>query len=225
MERFQKNEILKRYMVNDIESSVYIIVMMSAFDNGLHEMIKTTTKYKRSVHECNDVPNYAVLYLTTDNVELYNKYMELSYLHNRALMSSTHPDSGVDLYVPRDVTFDNHFETKYIDACVQTKMVYHDVKNKTSIDCGFCIHPRSSISKTELMLANHTGIIDSGYRGNLIGAFRWLPISDNISYTVMKFNRLLQVCHPTLCPVYLNVVKELDTDTQRGSGGFGSSGK
>lgn len=198
---------------------------MSAFENGLHEMIQEETQYKKTIYECNDMPNYAVLYLTTTNDELYSKYMELSYLHNHALMSSTHPDSGIDLYVPYDVTFNTHFETKYIDMNVTTKMVYHDVTNKTALDCGFYIHPRSSISKTELMLANHTGIIDSGYRGNLIGAFRWLPYSDNISYTTMKFNRLLQVCHPTLCPVYLSVVKELDSDTIRGTNGFGSSGR
>ena len=198
---------------------------MSAFDNGLHEMIQEKTQYKKTNYECNDIPNYAVLYLTTTNDELYNKYMELSYLHNHTLMSSTHPDSGIDLYVPYDVTFNKHFETKYIDMNVTTKMVYHDVMNKTALDCGFYIHPRSSISKTELMLANHTGIIDAGYRGNLIGAFRWLPYSENISYTTMKFNRLLQVCHPTLCPVYLSVVKELDSDTIRGSNGFGSTGR
>jgi dUTPase len=77
------------------------------------------------------------------------------------------------------------------------------------------------------MLANHTGIIDSGYRGSLIGAFRWLRSSDDDSrsYLVEQNTRLAQVCHPTLCPVYVVLVNERDlSNTERGAGGFGSTG-
>jgi dUTP pyrophosphatase len=73
------------------------------------------------------------------------------------------------------------------------------------------------------MLANHVGIIDSGYRGNLMGAFRLLGQSE---YTVEKHNRLLQICHPSLCPVIVKMVDENELScTTRGSGGFGSTGK
>jgi dUTPase len=73
------------------------------------------------------------------------------------------------------------------------------------------------------MLANHVGIIDSGYRGNLIGAFRCLLPDKN--YIVEQFTRLLQVCHPSLCPIYVVLVEESDlVDTERGAGGFGSTG-
>ena len=72
------------------------------------------------------------------------------------------------------------------------------------------------------MLANHVGIIDSGYRGDLIGAFRCL---DN-EYNVESNTRLLQICHPSLCPVYVVIVPENElSNTERGSGGFGSTGK
>ena len=94
--------------------------------------------------------------------------------------------------------------------------------------CGYLIHPRSSISKTELMLANHTGIIDSGYRGSLIGAFRWLPArdaGDSPSYTVDPYTRLLQICHPSLCPILVEIVDASQLAvTERGAGGFGSTG-
>ena len=80
--------------------------------------------------------------------------------------------------------------------------------NMSRVGCGFYTHPRSSISKTPLMLANHTGgVIDYGYRGNLIGAFRWLPSGgEDISYTVVQYTRLLQICHPSLCPMYIQVI-------------------
>jgi dUTP pyrophosphatase len=88
---------------------------------------------------------------------------------------------------------------------------------------GYYMYPRSSLSKTQLRLANSTGIIDAGYRGNLIAAFRNLYAD---SYTVEKYTRLVQICHPTLCPIFVIFIKN-DSDlsnTARGNGGFGSTG-
>ena len=48
--------------------------------------------------------------------------------------------------------------------------------SSVELPTAFQIHPRSSMSKTPLMLSNHTGIIDCGYRGNIIGAFRCLNV-------------------------------------------------
>jgi dUTP pyrophosphatase len=71
------------------------------------------------------------------------------------------------------------------------------------------------------MLANHTGIIDSGYRGSLIAAIRSLQFN---TYTVDPGTRLVQICHPTLCPIYVVVVNEDELSTsERGDGGFGST--
>ena len=85
------------------------------------------------------------------------------------------------------------------------------------------MHPRSSLSKTDLRLANSTGIIDAGYRGPLIGMFDCLKDG----YQVSKFTRLLQICAPSLMPIYVRVVDtidELGPETSRGEGGFGSTG-
>ena len=85
----------------------------------------------------------------------------------------------------------------------------------------FQIYPRSSISKTPLLLANHVGIIDSGYRGNLITAFRCLENS----YLAEKNTRLVQICLPSLGPFHVKIVNEDDlSNTSRGAGGFGSTG-
>lgn len=204
---------------------MYIIIIMSSFTSKFHNLIEEKSPYRLRYHTISNLPNYAVLYISTENEELYKKYIELSSNHNNKLLSSSHPDSGVDIYIPDNVTFDKHFESKFVDMQIKTKMVYYDSSNKTALDCGFYSYPRSSLSKTDLMLANHTGIIDSGYRGNLIGAFRWLPSNpDDITYTIIKHTRLLQVCHPTLCPVYISLVDRIDDDTERGDGGFGSTG-
>ena len=88
---------------------------------------------------------------------------------------------------------------------------------------GYYSYPRSSISKTPLMLANSVGIIDSGYRGEIIGAFRNLSSSN---YTIEKHSRLLQICAPDLRPIHVELVDEpFFNTTERGSGGFGSTGR
>lgn len=85
---------------------------------------------------------------------------------------------------------------------------------------GYYIYPRSSMgSKTPLRMSNSTGIMDSGYRGNVIG------LVDNLSnepYEIKKGTRLFQLCAPGLANPEVKLVESLD-ETERGSGGFGST--
>ena len=85
---------------------------------------------------------------------------------------------------------------------------------------GYYLYPRSSISKTPLRLANSVGIIDAGYRGNIMAKV------DNISdteYIIKKGDRLFQICMPDLRPFKV-VIDDVAIDTVRGAGGFGSTG-
>ena len=85
---------------------------------------------------------------------------------------------------------------------------------------GYMLFPRSSLSKTSLRLANSVGVIDSGYRGNIIGMFDCLSENYEISY----MDRLVQICAPTMCPIYVQLVEkeeDLGVNTSRGDGGFG----
>lgn len=95
----------------------------------------------------------------------------------------------------------------------------------TFVHTGYYMYPRSSLSKTKLRLANSVGIIDSGYRGNLIGAFDCK--TQNEEYKVLKHDRLVQICAPDLRPIVVQIVDsedELGEKTGRGGGGFGSTG-
>ena len=165
---------------------------------------------------------YAILNLAVvGDDELKDKYKEHIDSHNKKVMGTQYPDAGFDLFVPETTEFDVTFEKKMIDMKVKMEMYYKEHDNTTI--SSYYSYPRSSISKTPLMLANHVGIIDSGYRGNLIGAFRSLSQD---KYVVDKHSRLLQICHPSLCPIIVNIVNEDElTQTSRGSGGFGSTGK
>jgi dUTP pyrophosphatase len=169
--------------------------------------------------------NFAILKLSVSDNALRSQYENKVTSHNNMIINNVFADSGFDLFVPSDVVFNTTFETKFIDMNVKAEMIYCDILRDKLTTCAYTIHPRSSISKTPLMLANHTGIIDSGYRGSLIGAFRCVSSMNVFNYTVEKYSRLLQICHPTLCPIYVVLVNEDDlSNTERAAGGFGSTG-
>jgi len=102
--------------------------------------------------------------------------------------------------------------------------------------CGFYLYPRSSISKTRMRLANSVGIIDAGYRGDLIAAVDtiglfgstdiWHVWKETLS-PIKKYDRYFQVCAPDLSPFLVHIVdsaEDLSPPTARGQGGFGSTG-
>lgn len=121
-------------------------------------------------------------------------------------------DSGLDLYCPEDTIIKAH-ETKLIPLGVKCEPINYNG--------GYYLFARSSIYKTPLMLANHVGIIDQTYRGEIMAAVRNLSNQD---YKVDKFTRLFQLCSPDLSPITFSLVDQLTT-TKRNEGGFGSTGK
>lgn len=148
-----------------------------------------------------------------NNKELNNNYLNHIASHNKI---NEYPNAGFDLFCPEDVIFNGSLFK--LDTQIVCAMYKPD-----GTPCSYYMYPRSSISKTNLRLANSVGIIDSGYRGNLIGVF---DVKDN-TINVDKYTRLLQICSPTLDPIFVELVLSLDElgITDRGSGGFGSTGK
>ena len=164
---------------------------------------------------------YATLYLFVDDPVLHALYKGRATENNRRLIEDGHPDSGFDLFIPATTQVNNlDCAACMVNMGVKARMVYNDRPS------AFYMFPRSSLSKTPLMLANHTGIIDSGYLGPLIGAFRNLS---GTPFTINQHTCLLQICHPSLCPMYVNLVKKEDFEsirmTTRGEDGFGSTGR
>ena len=125
------------------------------------------------------------------------------------------------------------------DVKVQEKYIQYFLGFATEIPEGWCalIFPRSSISNYSLSLSNAVGVVDSSFRGEWQVKFKpaySFDVVNNTSsandfhvnqYTV--YNVGDRVCQFMLVPVMdirLNQVKEL-TNTKRGVGGFGSTGK
>jgi dUTP pyrophosphatase len=96
----------------------------------------------------------------------------------------------------------------------------------TEIPPGFkgVIVPRSSIAKTNWFLANSIGVIDSDYRGEWMMVLKTL---ESVVYDALPFainDRCAQIYFEKVNDVEFEEVDEL-TDTIRGEGGFGSTGK
>jgi deoxyuridine 5'-triphosphate nucleotidohydrolase len=160
----------------------------------------------------------ATLFLFVDKsvpglLELYTEHVRQ---HNEHVRIADFPNSGFDIFVPEATTVISDIVAK-IDFKIKMEMI------EENRGTSFYMYPRSSISKTSLILANQTGIIDSGYRGNLIGVFRNLS---QIPFQVEKHTRLVQLCLPSLRPFYVTIIESEDklSITARGNGGFGSTG-
>ena len=83
--------------------------------------------------------------------------------------------------------------------------------------------PRSSIYKSGYMMANSEGIIDRTYRGVLKAPLVCVEHSENSG--IWAGNRYLQIVAPGLG--WIHAVRIVDSlpPTERGDGGFGSTGK
>lgn len=122
--------------------------------------------------------------------------------------------AGADLYacLPEDVVIEPG----------QTIFVPTGIALEVPKGCAGLIYARSSLgAKRGLAPANKVGVIDSDYRGPIMVA---LHNHGSAEQTVSHGDRIAQlVITPVFTPGFTEV-DELD-DTQRGAGGFGSTGK
>jgi dUTP pyrophosphatase len=87
------------------------------------------------------------------------------------------------------------------------------------------IFPRSSVRNTDLQLSNSVGVIDSGYRGELQATFNKKGVNKiDGGHIYMVGDRVAQIIIIPYPPIEFEEVEEL-SNTERGEGGFGSTGK
>jgi len=193
--------------------------------NDIAQDTDVTSIYGKLKKYCkNTCKDFAILKVAFSSDSIRMLYEESIKKHNESFIQNVYCDSGFDLFVPENVVFQNNIKPTFIDMKIKVEMVQCELSTDNLYPSAFYLYPRSSLSKTELIMANHLGVIDSGYRGSLIGAFRWIN-HNSYNYTIESKTRLVQICHPTLSPFYIVIVNENElTDTERGTGGFGSTG-
>ena len=121
-------------------------------------------------------------------------------------------DAAADLYA---------LETVTVTANSRGNMIRTGVRIALPENWVAYIVPRSSIgTKTPLRLSNSVGVIDAGYRGELYILYDNISDSD---YTITAGDRIAQLIVMPSYHFKAEVADILDT-TERGEGGFGSSG-
>lgn len=90
------------------------------------------------------------------------------------------------------------------------------------------IFPRSSVRNYELILSNCVGVIDSGYRGEIMSTFnKTNEMVNGRRYNAAQYNIGDKGAQIIIIPIPKVKLVESDTldDTERSTGGFGHSGK
>lgn len=127
---------------------------------------------------------------------------------------SDNGSAGYDLYACLDNTvWISPHETVFIDtgiAVALPKNTFGGIFARSGLSC-----------KNGLAPANKVGVIDSSYRGNIKVA---LHNHSNKSYEVHPGERIAQMVVMPYIPIEFKEVDEL-SNTERGIGGFGSTGK
>lgn len=119
--------------------------------------------------------------------------------------------AGMDFYQPESVVIEPH-QTQYVTLGLA-------VENPKGY--MLMLAPRSSMSKTPLIIPNSFGVIDADYRGEIKAI---LHNTSDTPYLIQKGDRLVQGIMVPVGALKLLEVAQL-TETARGAGGIGSTGK
>lgn len=125
-------------------------------------------------------------------------------------------DCGIDLYTAHETVVPAR-SSKLVDTGVICALGNDNTHRLSSYD----LRSRSSIYKTPLIQQNGVGTCDKMYAGPIKMAVYNLSDQD---YTIEKHTRLCQVVGPGLVELTVRHSPDIDTNTERGAGGFGSSG-
>ena len=134
---------------------------------------------------------------------IFSMYKHHSHFHQG--------DAGLDLFIVENQTIEPGSSVR-----IHLGIACENIDSKP-----YLLMARSSISKTPIRLSNSVGLIDAGYRGEIMAAV------DNIkdySYTIEKGQRLFQLVSMNGEAIHFDLVDYL-SDSSRGKGGFGSTGE
>ena len=152
---------------------------------------------------------------------LREEYEKRVAAHNTRLNDSSHPDSGFDILQPseRILYRENELNNK---IPLGVMAAAYDIESGKPL--AYYLFPHSSISRSNMRMSNSVGIIDSGYRGELIAAVDLVACSradgacsradvekGNIKEVVHIHvkDRYFQICMGDLRPFYVELVDTL----------------
>lgn len=132
-------------------------------------------------------------------------------------------NAGLDVFCSDDVTIRKQTPA-FIPFGIVARLIKVEKMPKTNdylrTDSHFWLLPRSSIYKTGLIMGNSTGVIDKSYRGELKAPV-WSMIDE---INVQQNDRLFQIVAPDMGWIRNIIIVDSMPETERGAGGFGSTG-
>jgi len=189
---------------------------MKALANTMHDMVYNEAQYEGNKKKLVDTvmdKMFAIFNAAADKFHSYSIELPLTVAEGAQVPTYAHDtDAAADLYAMEDVTLQGNTTGNKIrtGVCIQLPEGWLAL-----------IIPRSSIgAKTPLRLSNSVGLIDSGYRGELGVLY------DNISEVPHEIKAGDRIAQLLVMPSYrfqAKVVESLE-DSDRGEGGFGSTG-
>ena len=162
-------------------------------------------------------PESILVTITNENSTTVSDFYNLYKEHKQPYEG----DAGLDLFIPEEIIIEPNACGATIDLKIQCEAFVDESKEK---NCWYYLMPRSSISKTPLRMSNSIGVIDAGYRGNLIAKV------DNMKdepFIIKAGTKLFQIVPAIATPDNMRIKFELVnklSETSRGNQGFGSSG-
>lgn len=138
--------------------------------------------------------------------------VKIKKLHKDAVTPSYAKDGDAGL----DLTATSVWSDDDGNVCYGTGLAFE-------IPRGFVglLFPRSSNAKKDLILSNSVGVLDSGYRGEVKFKFKPQKQGGNMYEVGHKIGQIIIMPYPY---IEFKEVEEL-SETERGAGGYGSTGK
>lgn len=179
--------------------------------------------------------------------------MQLNIIENKGILHTppNNGDAGYDIVAVNEPRvagsiYQGLYYTSIHYIEYDTELQIAPEKINDSYEFYMLLYPRSSIIKTNLVLANSVGVIDSGYRGNLKVCFKYIAQPEDMrviegkhisgkkaSGVVTAINpqrvyhegdKIAQLIPCNHKDLMINYTSELN-NSSRGEGGFGSTGK
>ena len=151
----------------------------------------------------------------TQETPIYNNSLivKVKKLSDNAVIPSYSKvgDAGMDLTITREI------ENTSFSVSYGFGISMEIPKNFVGL-----VFPRSSVRNQDLILSNCVGVIDSGYRGEIQATFKKTNGLDSIKYKVGDRGAQIIILPD---PQVKMVESDELSDTERGTGGFGSTGQ
>lgn len=180
---------------------------------NIEEELNDNDFNENTFSEVNEIMNSLKNIVNTDSDVDFSLKILIKKLHNTATIPSyaKEGDAGLDLTATRIIEETNE-KIKYgTDLSIEIPKGYVGL-----------LFPRSSVMKYQLSLSNCVGVIDSGYRGEIMAVFNKLNGEFSEKYSIGE-----RICQLIIIPFPLVKLVETDnlSESIRGTGGFGSSEK